>query len=111
MQEDFCSCPICLTEYDLIRYIPLVSSCGHSFCEICSQEIFRRDNTCPICRRDIISPLSRNIALMSFLESSISSKENNDQLKQYLTAQYEYTEIKNALHSTDAIKIGKYFGL
>jgi hypothetical protein len=103
--EDFRSCPTCLNEFDLNQCIPLVAQCGHSFCMSCCN-LYLGNNLCPMCRREITPPLHRNIALMAYLESSIHLRGGVTDMDQYLTAQYEYSEIDNALSTTSAKGIG-----
>ncbi|KAM6972946.1 E3 ubiquitin-protein ligase TRIM35-like [Aplochiton taeniatus] len=49
LPEDDLSCPVCCDIY----IDPVVLSCSHSFCKVCLQECWRRNEAqqCPICRR------------------------------------------------------------
>lgn len=65
---DYSSCPICLEIYRS----PLITLCGHTFCEVCVRECVKRGKyKCPICIRDDMLRINntvRNIPLGALLD-------------------------------------------
>ena len=49
-------CPICLENVD--EYI--VTVCNHKFCNDCFIPWIQKENTCPVCRYNLISPVESN---------------------------------------------------
>ena len=71
--EDLLSCPICLEllgEYGN----PVVTSCGHTFCEGCLPKGFSFD--CPTCRKYVFrSEIIRNYRLISLVDHVLSDEQ------------------------------------
>lgn len=66
------SCPICLEDFDAQVNIPLVLSCGHSFCKPCLALHLKKSFLCPIDRNqhwgDIIT-IPKNFLILDLLRS------------------------------------------
>lgn len=77
-------CPVCWRSYSSI-VIPMTMSCGHSFCEDCSDSLKK----CALCRRSVkASSRSTNYSLLSLVTKlERDKKETAD--KQVETAQLE----------------------
>ena len=46
-------CAICKDDYDHVRF-PIELECHHIFCKFCILNVFKRDNRCPLCRKEYI---------------------------------------------------------
>lgn len=59
------NCPICLD----VAYPPMMTSCGHLFCESCSKKI----KNCSICRK--VTKFNLAYSIKSFLDTIVSEKK------------------------------------
>lgn len=67
MEEDL-TCPLCLK----ILYVPVSTSCGHTYCKSCIKRSFQSNKSCPICRVALASPL--NLTPTFILQTIIEKK-------------------------------------
>ncbi|XP_067220093.1 E3 ubiquitin-protein ligase TRIM35-like [Chanodichthys erythropterus] len=75
LSEDDFSCPVCHEIFN----VPVLLSCGHSFCKECLQQFWRTKKTqeCPVCRRrSSRDDPPNNLALKNLCESFL--KERNE---------------------------------
>ena len=80
-------CPVCLSEYDLISYSPMVAPCGHSYCQHCTESLFlQRRVRCPLCNAALLSALRSNFAMISLLEKNLRNPRP-------LVGNYSYDEV------------------
>ena len=63
--ESFITCPICFNQFDK----PMLTHCGHSYCQQCIIRHLFHSNQCPMCRVNINSEsLAYNRPLESIIE-------------------------------------------
>jgi hypothetical protein len=53
-KKEHTSCPICFDDYTDNCFVS-ETECKHNFHEECLEKWMERNNTCPICRKDLIS--------------------------------------------------------
>lgn len=77
--EEYLTCCICYEEYSNNR-IPLVLSCGHTFCTVCISNFLSQTSqiSCPFDRKVDSRPLSlinKNVSLLQIIEHSQENSE------------------------------------
>ncbi|CAG9331677.1 unnamed protein product [Blepharisma stoltei] len=65
--ETLTTCPVCYSRYTHNDHLPLILSCGHTFCKICVSQISK----CPLCRKTSTSAATN---LLVFQVNSAPSK-------------------------------------
>jgi len=84
--DDFC-CPICENLYDEEKHIPrLIKICGHTYCELCINNIMQQNNNNFHCNEDIkiyekienISDVPKNLTLLNLIKKAKSRSNLNN---------------------------------
>lgn len=87
MEEDL-TCPLCFK----ILYIPVSTSCGHTYCKSCIERSFHNSKQCPICRVTLASPL--NLTPTFILQTIIEKKYPEETKKRKQEEQIEERQRK-----------------
>ena len=75
-------CPIC---YEIKNSFSLPWSCGHSFCNICTENLISNDHNCPVCRDSTLihyqinnesNNLKTNVLDINYIEKNIKKVHN-----------------------------------
>ncbi|KAL7630297.1 UNVERIFIED_CONTAM: hypothetical protein RMT77_019557, partial [Armadillidium vulgare] len=51
--EEIMFCDSCLGLFDILKFIPKILDCGHTFCSPCLTIIIRKNSICPNCKTEI----------------------------------------------------------
>ena len=91
-------CPVCFEIYST-RSKPLISACGHSFCESCLKLFVVGNCLCPVCQTPMSRDLSKYIVNYGLIPDNSSQKQakkpnnpNYDLLKARLQQEIKYHE-------------------
>ncbi|KAH3732925.1 F-box and WD-40 domain protein 7 [Pelomyxa schiedti] len=69
--EDACTCWVCFE----IFTTPTTLHCGHTFCRECLAQVYRKNPSCPFCRRPFSLPLPpQNDRIQSMVDQYLQSK-------------------------------------
>lgn len=65
---DSLECSVCSD----LMHVPVISSCGHSFCYDCSSSWFENKVTCPTCRHELVTQPILNVLLRDISENIVN---------------------------------------
>lgn len=91
-----------------IMIVPVISSCGHSFCYECCSSWFENKATCPTCRHELEVPPTLNVQLKEIsshlVETLIDHGDDNE--KQELISRRDVANVQYQ----DDVKNGRLYG-
>jgi hypothetical protein len=104
---DGLSCSICFNDYDEMRHIPVVTTCGHTFCKFCSNSLPMKNGRqaidCPVCRIEVKIPLANNYSLISLLKCWHANIVGSD----FIVPHDRKHQVAASLHQNFEMKIQK----